>query len=394
MRSIAWALCLVANSLLTSGRAPVGRVVDVSSGPELIEALRSPLDDVTIRLAAGNYVLRAVPRQDALLSCGEQREVRQATVGVVVSGHRVRLVGPEHGDAVIRADATYQILFDDCRDCEIESLTIAADVSDDMQYGGAAICATESVVRVAGCSIRDDGPVLRADAGPLKWVKGIYGRRGADLVIEFNEIAGNVVGIALHENAHAIINNNLIEGAGAIKAGGSAILVTCEADAMVERNHLRRFTNGIEISGNASLVSRTNIIEEIYADGIVATNPGLGRVLMEENVIYRCGSAGIAVRADGDQKASRNIVVETGTINPRASAIYIYGARAEAAMRKNTLYDNTVRDKALDKDAPREKFWRERRGWTRTYRNTPVGMDGRDKFHESAFLTRYGRWLH
>jgi hypothetical protein len=47
---------------------------------------------------------------------------------------------------------------------------------------------------------------------------------------------------------------------------------------------------------------------------------------------------------------------------------------------------------ALNRDVPREIFWRARRPWTRTYRNTPVGVDGRHKFYESAFLTRYGRW--
>jgi len=210
-------------------------------------------------------------------------------------------------------------------------------------------------------------------------------------VIEFNEIVGNAWGIVLYDHSRSFISNNRVEGTGAMRAGGSAVLVTCKAEATVERNHFRAFTNGIEISG-ASVACKNNIIEDVYGDGVAANSQGLGRVSIEQNVIYRCGAAGMTVRADGDQKASRNIIAETGRVSPRASTIHVLGARADAAIRKNTLYDNTVLDPALDRDVPREIFWRARKKWTRTYRNTPVGVDGRHKFYESAFLTRYGRW--
>ena len=219
------------------------------------------------------------------------------------------------------------------------------------------------------------------------------GVNAARLEIEFSELSGNSVALRLEKDAQAVVRNCLIEGIPSADRGfGCALVTGGNTSVIAEKNLIRGLEVGIQLQRGASLELRTSIIENIYDDGIEGT-PEVGRVRIEKNAIYKCGRAGIAMAADGDQKVSLNLVVETGGINPQPSAISIYGARADAAVRKNTLYGNIVADSSLDHDVPREKFWRARRPWTRTYRNAPVGVDGRHKFHESAFLTRYGRWL-
>ena len=162
--------------------------------------------------------------------------------------------------------------------------------------------------------------------------------------------------------------------------------------ASVKSNHVEGFVTGLKAQGHVELSCQANVIENMLSDGIVAADENIGRVRLEDNVIFRCGRAGVAIRANGDQLATRNIVAECGSVQPRESAVYALGAKSDAAVRKNTLYRNTVTDPKLDRDVSREAFWRARRPWTRTYRNTAVGVDGRHKFYESAFLTRYGRW--
>src|SRR5262245_30241498 len=128
MRSFAWALLLVISLLLTSGRQPARQVtttVDVSTPDRLADALRARVENLTVRLAPGTYVLETTSQQETIGSCGDTGEIRTVTMGLRVSGQGVRIVGPEEGEAILRADATYPIYFDQCTDCELEHVTVA-----------------------------------------------------------------------------------------------------------------------------------------------------------------------------------------------------------------------------------------------------------------------------
>jgi hypothetical protein len=400
MRSLFWVLLVGATLAATSERHSSQRVINVANADELIRALRGPLEDVTIQIAPGRYVLPGMNERFGLGPCNGYVTNESVLVGLMVSGRRVRLAGSGVETTLIVSDAYFRICFMDCADCEIEHVAITGQNVDRTMAG---IIATGSQVRIANCVLKDNATSSSRPAS------GVVGWKDADLTIEFNEISRNFFGIGLRENTHAVIRNNLIEGFGkSDRIGNEAINLMCDATATLEQNHLRGLTGGIYLGDTSSLILKENIIEDVYYAGISMAgayftspwpdknipDPGgkLGRVRIEKNVIYSCGNAGIAVRANGDQTAIRNIIVATGGIKAPPSAIIAYGADAEAAVRKNTLYDNTVTDPKLDRDVSREAFWRARRPWTRTYRNTPVGVDGRHKFYESAFLTRYGRW--
>jgi len=327
--------------------------VDVANSSELVDQLRGQPHDVTIRLAPGRY---EVPPQN---------EPGTAPAGLLVSGRNVRIIGDGPEDVVINTVADCVIRFENCDDCEIDNVRVAGNIS----VGGGS-------VHISNCVV-DNG------------IQAVHG----DFVIESNEISSSWDGIDL-ANAHAVVANNLIVGLtdehdANVDAG---VRIRGDATVSMKRNHIRGFPAGLALMWKASVDCTANIIEDIDGIGIDGTDGGLGRITIRENAIYRCGSPGIAIWADGDQQATRNLIVSTGRSKPREGAVLALGSHADAAIRKNTLYDNTVTNPGLDRDVSREAFWRARRPWTRTYRNTAVGVDGRHRFYESAFLTRYGRW--
>jgi len=355
----------------------------VSSVGELKAVLGRSTQNVIVDLAPGHYCLDPESTDVEHGSCSDVVDVYAVAVGLTISGSRVRLVGS--ADSVIFTSAAdYGVYIKDCVDCSIERITVrAVPRRNTPRYElGAGILVQRSTARISNCAIDN-----RLATEP---VSGICVRGRSQATISFNEIMHSTSGIALLDDAHATVMNNLIDAHGS-KLPGAGVLITCVADAVIERNLIRGSAFGIRMNGG-SMKCENNVIENVAQDGILAMTPALGRVVIQENAIFGCGGSGISIRADGDQVVARNLVVETGTQCPRRSAISVDGIRAAAAVRRNTLYDNVVTDPTLDRDVPREIFWRARRPWTRTYRNTPVGVDGRHKFYESAFLTRYGRW--
>jgi hypothetical protein len=212
-----------------------------------------------------------------------------------------------------------------------------------------------------------------------------------------------------------VIRNNLVDGverAGRAAGGGRgvAIGVTWNARAEIEHNHVRRYWKGIGVFVDADVVARANIVEEMLTWGISVwgADRGKPRAIVEDNVVFDCGACGISITRTapydtGEPKGRlvRNIVARTGQ-NPRYDspddycyqcALALHAVPDGFAIRGNAFYDNReAADSLFDEDLPREMFWRKRRGWTRTHRNTGVGVGGRHCFHESAFLARYGRW--
>ena len=419
MRVLTWVCLLAAASSVAAGpREPVGRMVEVSTSAELAEVLASPGRDLTVRLLPGTYILSPSASIDSTCgNCEEPDTLIPITVGLVVSGRDVRIVGPERGEAVIFTRAGYGLYVRDCRDCVIERVTITGGERDTSALAtDAAIVAKRSSLTIRNCVIADNVGDPAVVEKHVVGIMGICGREGSDLVIEHNEIVRNSWdGVALYRDAGAVIRNNVIDGidgAGREAGGGRgvAIGVTWNGRAVIERNHLRRYWKGIGVFEDADVEARANIVEEMRTWGISLWDADRGRpkAVIEENVVYDCGACGISVTraapygsGETPGRVARNIVVHTGQ-NPKYDAPDYYCYQCALALhavpegfviRGNAFYDNReAADSLFEQDLPREMFWRKRRGWTRTYRNTEVGVDGRHRFHESAFLTRYGRW--
>lgn len=401
-----------------SAREPTRDPLQVSTSAELEEALSGRRRNATVVLASGVYELDPESAIDSTCgNCADPDSRVPITVGVTISGRNVRIEGPRDGSAVIVTRAGYGLYFKDCIDCELDRVVVTGGERDTSGAAtDAAIVARSSSVSITNCVIRDNvgdpADVARHTVG----IMGICGRENADLTIEYCEILRNSWdGIALYRDARATISNNLIDGvdAAGVEAGGGrgvAIGATWNGNAKIERNLLKRYWKGIGVFVDADVVAYGNIVEEMRTWGINIWDAGTGRplALIERNAVYDCGACGIAVTRHAayaaDEALGRltaNIVVHTGQ-NPKYDFPDDYCAQCALALeavpdgfsiRGNVFYDNREASVELfDQDTTREMFWRERRSWVRTFRNTGVGVDGRMKFHESAFLTRYPRW--
>ena len=373
--------CLAAALVLTSARNPTGDTVQVSSADELVRALRAPGSNLVVQLAPGSYELTPTAAIDSSCgTCEKPDTLIPITVGLAISGRGVRIVGPKDGVATIVTHAGYGIYFDDCVDCLIERVSITGGERGTSEAAtDAAIVTKHSLLTIRDCVIADNAGM------------GVCAREGSVLVLERNEIMRCTSGIALYRATDTTIRNNLIDG------DNLGVGVAGKVRATIERNHVRGCADGIRIGPDADVVVHANIVEEVKGCGIAVRggNSGRPRVAVEENAVYSCGGPGISIQRRTPYAASeprgklvRNIVVH---VEP-GRALDLAAVPDGFAVTGNVFYDNRDAGDSSG-NLSREMFSRKRLSWTRTYRNTAVGVDGRHRFYESAFLTRYGRWF-
>lgn len=378
-------------------REPARDPLDVSTGAELEEALSGPRHDAVIRLAPGVYELMPEAALDSTCaSCANPDTLIPITVGLTISGRNLRVAGPRDGTATIITRAGYGLYFKDCIDCEIDRVTITGGERDGLYLAtDAAIVATRSSVTIRNCVVRDDRTTDQIVTD--RALSGICVREGADLTIQNCDITRNGAhGISLYGDAKALISNNLIDKEDAVCSEGpgwecgAGIRVHDAAMASIERNLIKRYGFGVSADHNSDVVASGNIIEEVWF-GIYLQ--GAPHVVIERNAVYDCSACGIAVTAGAIGRITSNFVVHTRQ-GPQDDAQPCYQELpSDLSVRGNVYYDNReVGEDPFGKNTTKEMFWRERRSWVRTFRNTGVGVDGRVKFHESAFLTEYPRW--
>jgi len=390
-------------------------VIRVSTGAELARLTAAPLSNVRIELTEDVDLEPFAATDPTCGNCEDPAVAVPVTVGVKISGRNVHLDG---SGKTIRTHAGYGIYFEACEDCGIEDAIVTGGERDTAQAASdAAIVVRGSRVTIRDCEIRDNIGDPAVVAKTVVGIIGICGREGADLTVEDNEIVRNSWdGIALYRDAHAVIRNNYIDGVDRAHGGevgggrGVAVGITWNGSAVVERNWIRRYWKGLGIFLDADVTASGNIVEEMLTWGIAIwdAEKGKPRAVVDRNVVYDCGACGIALTreapySEGEEpgRLIRNIVVHTGQ-NPKYDAPDYYCYQCALALhavpegfsiRGNTFYDNrTAADSLFNGDTTREMFWRGRRDWARTFRNTRVGVGGRFRFHESAYLTRYPRW--
>jgi hypothetical protein len=311
--------------------APVAaqEVVEVTTAAELQDALASPLEDVVIKLAAGEYRLSPSDAVDA--TCGNCEDPAQEvpiTLGVRISGRAVTIEGPALGEAVIYTNAGYGLLFEDCNDCRLKNVTITGGVRDESPDAtDAAVVVRRGTVHVQGCTIRDnvgDPALLEKN---VVGIIGVCGREGSTIFIFENRILGNSWdGIALYRDADARIFKNLIDGvdrARGKQAGGGrgvGVGVTWNAKARIEYNLIRRYWKGVGVFVDAQAQIVNNIIEEMLTWGIAYWDAGKGRpsAAIGGNIVYDCGACGVLIARTQPLESGEyasftgNAVVKTG----------------------------------------------------------------------------------
>jgi len=357
--------------------------IEVSTSRELHEVLAEPRERVSIVLAPGEYHLTPTSAVDSTCgNCEDPSKMVPMTVGLLVSGKEIWILGPDSGEAIIYTHAGYGVFFKDCDECGIAGITITGGERDTATDAtDAAIVAKNSSVSVFHNKIADNIGDSTLVVTNVVGIMGICGRENSFLWVRDNDIIRNSWdGIALYREAEAEIELNLIDGvdkAGGGDAGGGrgvAIGITWNAKAKVQSNVVKRYWKGIGVFVDAHAVVQENIIEEMLTWGIAYWDAGKGKpwVFIENNVVYDCGACGVSITREapfaGDELPggmTGNIIVKTGQ-NPKyddadyycfQSALALHAVPEHFAIAGNLFYNNRrASDDLFDQDVTEEDF--------------------------------------
>jgi hypothetical protein len=413
--------------VLGTAAAPPARAADVPVAPpdsaaadsveNLEDAVAHAAPGATIRLAPGVYDLAPEPYTEPTCgNCPEESTAVTATVGMIVKGDDLRILGPGDGEAVIRTHAGYGILFEDCHNCAMSGVTVTGGERDTSASAtDAAVVVKRGSVSLSNCVIRDNIGDSTTVAKTVVGIIGVCGREASVLTLRGNRILRNSWdGIALYRGAQAVIEANIIDGVdlarGSRIGGGRGVGIGCtwNAFATVQGNLVRRYWKGIGAFVDAQLTARENVVEHIATWGLTLWDAGYGRPsgTFERNVVYDTGACGASiVRGSAlpppPGRFVQNVLVKTGQ-DPRYDRgepycyqvpIARHSVPDNFAISGNVFFDNrlTGGDPGTDDLAPEEFRNRMRPIWDRLGAWPPLReSDFWKEFHDSAGIAAPG----
>lgn len=282
------------------------------------------------RLAPGDYVLEPTAAEES--TCGNCEDPNTAvayTLGLRVAGTGIALEADPagEGEVVIRTNAGYGLLFEDCEDCVLRGVSITDGARDpDPNATDAAIVVKNSALRIEDCLITENLGDSTLLATQVVGIIGVAGREGARLELRGNRIVRNSWdGIALYRGAEALIEDNLIDGVdkagGRVRGGGRGVGIglTWDAKATLRRNRVSRYWKGIGVFVDAQATVEENVVEDVLTWGIALWDAGKGRprAVIRRNLIFGTGACGISLARtlEGEPGAGacrENVLVQTG----------------------------------------------------------------------------------
>jgi len=267
----------------------------------------------TIRLLSGHHWLDSASYVDPTCgNCSEPNTSVPATLGLRLSGRRIRLLGDrrsergrEGGPSVLHTRAGYGVLIEDCDDCEVQGLVITDGVRDPDEFASnAAIVVRRSNALIRANRIVDNIGEASIIEDIVVGIMGIVVREGGRVRIEENQIHRNSWdGIALYRGAEASVFDNDIDGidlALGRSAGGGrgvGIGVTWNARANIRGNRVARYWKGIGIFVDGQAEVEGNVVEQIATWGLSLWDAGRGRPMAKFrwNLVDSTGACGATI---------------------------------------------------------------------------------------------------
>ncbi|MFH1864980.1 MAG: right-handed parallel beta-helix repeat-containing protein [Candidatus Eisenbacteria bacterium] len=273
-------------------------------------------------------------------NCEDHRTTVQASIGFVVRGKALHLVGSGPAETVLKTDAGYGLYFEDSRGSVVSGLTITGGRRDpDGAATDAGVVARRSTVTLTGLEIVDNTD--RAD-DVVVGIGGVMGREGAELFVTDCVIRNNGWdGVALYRGATAFIADNEIS-----VGRGAGVGVTWDATATVLRNRISGYWKGIGSFGSSRVVARNNAVFDNLGWGVVIT--GTSYMEAANNVITRNGNCGFALWSDEATGIfTNNIVVANGWrdewVCPQVG-VWMNGLSENVEISYNDVWGNTAGD--------------------------------------------------
>jgi hypothetical protein len=273
-------------------------------------------------------------------NCEDHRTTVQASIGFVVRGKALHLVGSGPAETVLKTDAGYGLYFEDSRGSVVSGLTITGGRRDpDGAATDAGVVARRSTVTLTGLEIVDNTD--RAD-DVVVGIGGVMGREGAELFVTDCVIRNNGWdGVALYRGATAFIADNEIS-----VGRGAGVGITWDATATVLRNRISGYWKGIGSFGGSRVVARNNAVFDNLGWGVVIT--GTSYMEAANNVITRNGNCGFALWSDEATGIfTNNIVVANGWrdewVCPQVG-VWMNSVSENVEISYNDVWGNTAGD--------------------------------------------------
>jgi len=337
--------------------------------PGIITDLDSLFADLpagtTVRFDPGDYMLTPKPYLEETCGNCEAESTRvEATYGLRVTGRGLFLIGPDstQGEAVIHTNAGYGVLIEDCRNCNLEGLTITGGVRDTSGLAtDAGIVVKRSSANIVNCTVRDNIGDPAVVSRTVVGIIGIAGREGSLMSLRGNRIVRNSWdGVALYHHSQAVVEGNWIDGVDLARGQdigggrGVGIGMTWDAFATARGNVVRHYWKGIGVFVDAQATVEENIVEHVATWGMTLWDAGVGRPsgAFRRNVIYDTGACGVSIVRESTEPPPpgqfvQNVLVKTGE-DPRydsgepycyQTAIAEHAVPPEFSISANLLYD-------------------------------------------------------
>ena len=352
MKSVAWIVVPALALLATVSLADTVFVDDLDDGASGTGSLDNPYRNLqsaidhaangdVLRLAPGTYAAEpGVFVENLCGNCENHRTDVEATVGFMVRGKALHLIGAGSGETILETNAGYGVYFEDSRGSTVTGLTITGGKRDpDGAATDAGVVARRSTVTLTELMIVDNTD--RVD-DLVVGIGGVMGREGAELFIIGNTIRDNGWdGVALYRGATAFIADNDIS-----KGRGAGVGITWDATATVLRNRVSGYWKGIGSFGSSRVVARNNAVFDNLGWGIVIT--GTSYMEAANNVITRNGNCGFALWSDEATGIfTNNIVVSNGWrdewVCPQVG-VWMNGVSENLEISYNDVWGNTAGD--------------------------------------------------
>ncbi len=308
---------------------PLGAMMAAATGPgNLQRALADVTDSTRLELEPGHYLLQASAYTDPTCgNCQEANTPAQATLGLILSGHRIELIGRTADSTFIHTGAGYGVLIEDCEECVVRGVTITGGVRDpDGQATDGGIVIRRSIAILEDCAVRDNIGDSAVVASTVVGIAGVVGREGANFAVRRCRLERNSWdGIAMYRGARAEIHDNVIDGVDKASGGrvgggrGVGIGLTWDAQAEISGNLVSRYWKGIGIFVDAQATVRWNVVEDILTWGIAYWGAGQGLAVgrIQDNAIYQTGACGAMISRESGGTAApghfrANAIVATG----------------------------------------------------------------------------------
>ena len=313
----------------------------IKRGSDLQAVINYAQSGDTLLLAAKPFLAVSMPFEDSLCgNCKDPKTVVKATVGFMICGKSLVIMGANRGNTQLVTNAGYGLYIEDCPSVEISNLTITGGRRDfDEMATDAGIVVRRSRVKITEVDVSNNDHRLDS---VVVGIGGIFGREGAELEIRNCIIENNGWdGIALYRGAVAQVTDCLIKD-----GRGVGIGVTWDATCNAYRNEIRGFWKGIGAFGTSWVVARNNLVHENLGWGIIAT--GHSFMDITNNVVNHNGNCGVAPWGTGSKgRIMNNIITDNGWreywVCP-CYGVWNYGDWSKWDFRHNIVWNNKEGD--------------------------------------------------